>query len=102
MEIKSTETENETSLIQQQRYSAQADYRLLTDKCRGCLLHLSFDRDNNEISNWHSTSLGIDIPWIKEFYNQFAIRYTNSDSSGSFYSLVWIINYNGRPSILSR
>ncbi|MBL4796366.1 MAG: hypothetical protein JKY50_03010 [Oleispira sp.] len=102
MEVKSTETENDTSLIQQQRYSAQADYRLLTNRCRGCLLHLSFDRDNNEVSNWHSTSLGIDIPWIKEFYNQFAIRYTNNENSGSFYSLVWIINYNGRPSILSR
>jgi len=102
MEVKSSETESESERIQQQRYSTQADYRLSANHCRGCLLHLSFDRDNNEVSNWHSTSLGIDIPWIREFYNQFALRYTNSDSAGSFYSLIWIVNYNGRPSILSR
>jgi hypothetical protein len=102
MEVKSSETESESERIQQQRYSTQADYRLAADHCKGCLLHVSFDRDNNEISNWHSTSLGIDIPWIREFYNQFALRYTNSDSAGSFYSLIWIVNYNGRPSILSR
>jgi len=102
MEVKSSETENENERTQQQRYSTQADYRLSTNRCKGCLLHMSFDRDNNEISNWHSTSLGIDVPWIREFYNQFALRYTHSDSAGSFYSLIWIVNYNGRPSILSR
>ena len=102
MEVKSSETENESGRIQQQRYSTQADYQLSANHCKGCLLHVSFDRDNNEESNWHSTSVGIDVPWIREFYNQFALRYTNSDSAGSFYSLIWIVNYNGRPSILSR
>jgi len=102
MEVKSSETESESERIQQQRYSTQADYRLTANHCKGCLLHVSFDRDNNEVSNWHSTSLGIDIPWMRELYNQFALRYTHSDSAGSFYSLIWIVNYNGRPSILSR
>ena len=102
MEVKSTETSNETQLIQEQRYSTQADYRLSTDKCKACLLHIGFDRDNNEVSNWHSTSIGIDIPWIRDFYNQFAIRYTHSDTNGSIYSLIWILNYNGRSSILAR
>jgi hypothetical protein len=102
LEMKKSETENETDLVQEAQYSAQADYRLSSDKCRACLIHLSYDRDNNEISNWQSTSFGIDIPWIKNFYNQFSIRYTSNDNSESFYSLDWVINYNGRPSILSR
>lgn len=102
MEIKSTETANKTQLIQEQRYSTQADYRISSDKCKACILHIGFDRDNNESSNWHSTSIGIDIPWIREFYNQFAIRYTHSDTNGSIYSLIWILNYNGRSSILVR
>jgi hypothetical protein len=102
IEMRASETESENQLIQEERYSTQADYRLAASQCLGCFIHLSFDRDNNETANWHSTSIGVDIPWIREFYNQIAIRYTNNDESGSFVSLIWILNYNGRRSILAR
>lgn len=102
METNSSEMKTDTQLIQEQRYSIRVDYRLINNICKACFLNFIFDRNNNEVSSWQSTSLGIDVPWIRALYNRLAIKYTNSDSGESYYSLVFIINYNGRSSILLR
>lgn len=83
-------------------FKSDAEYLTSGALCQSCYVVASYSQSQNEIMDWHSFSMGINIPFKREWSRSFFLRRTMHEDGESITSINFLLNYDGQAKVLSR
>lgn len=86
----------------EKKFRAAAEYMTSGALCQSCYLVTGFDQSHNEVMDWYSYSLGVSIPFKREWSREFSLRKTVHEDGESILSLNFLLKYDGQAAVISR